>query len=181
VTSRRSRHVALLRAINVGGNNELPMAALREIFDAVGFRDVATYLRSGNVAFTAPAAVARRAPAKVAAEIEARFGYDVPVVTRTLKELSAVHAAHPFADRTDDLKRLHVAFLSAAPAADRAIDPDRSPADRFELRGRDLYLFYPNGVARSKLQNRFIERALGVTSTTRGWRTVGKLLAMAER
>ena len=175
-------HLALLRAINVGGTKKLLMAELRAIFAAAGCADVRTYIQSGNVVFRAEEALAARLPALIRAEIEASKGFTVPVVTRTAAELGGVVRGNPFLAAGADPARLHVGFLAEAPSTARIaeLDPDRSQPDAFEVRGREVYLHFPNGTARSKLTVDYFDRVLGTTITIRNWRTVGRLLDMAS-
>ena len=176
-------HVALLRGINVGGKNLLPMKELVKLFEKAGAVDVATYIQSGNVVFSNPAAALDGFAGEMAAAIEKRFGLRVPVVLRSAKEIAAVLAKNPFLTPRADPKTLHVAFLAAKPAAADAarLDPKRSPGDSFELRGRDLYLHLPNGVAKTKLTNDYLDRTLATVATVRNWNTVGKLVEMSAR
>ncbi len=173
--------VALLRGINVGGKNKLAMKDLVALFEAAGARDVRTHIQSGNVIFTASAAAARRAAKQVEAAL-ARRGLRSPVVLRSAAELAAAVANNPLA-RDADPASLHVAFLSKKPkaAAVAKLDPLRSPPDRFVVRGRDIYLCCPNGVARSKLTNDYFDRSLGVVSTLRNWRTLSKLIELSSQ
>lgn len=173
-----TRFVALLRGVNVGGKNKLPMAALVEICEAAGARDVTTFIQSGNALFRADAAEAAALAPRIAAGIEARFGFRAPVVLRSADELRAVVENNPYA--ADDLDIVHVAFLAGAPSAAQAasLDPNRSPPDEFTLRGRELYLRLPNGVARTKLTNAWLDAKLGTVSTVRNWRTVCKFVAL---
>ncbi len=175
-------HVALLRAINVGGTKKLLMAELRAMFEAAGCVDVRTYIQSGNVVFRAEEALAARIPALITAEIAASKGFQVPVVTRTAGELDAVVSGNPFLAAGADPTKLHVGFLAEAPSAARIaeLDPDRSPPDALEVRRREVYLHFPNGTARSKLTVGYFDRTLGTTTTMRYWRTIGRLLDMAE-
>lgn len=175
--ARAPQHVVLLRAINVGGTGKLPMADLRRMLEALGCTDVRTYIQSGNVVVRAPARLAKRLSSALPDAIEAERGFRPPVLTRTEAELRAVLANNPFVEVTEP-KQLHVAFLGEAPAKDRALDPARSPGDRFALRGRELYLHLPNGVGRTKLDNGYLERTLGTTTTVRNWRTVTTLVEM---
>ncbi len=170
-------YVALLRGINVGGRNKLPMRDLTTIFIDTGCTDVVTYIQSGNVVFRAPAELATRIPKLITDGIAERFGLQVPVVMRSAAEIDAVVSTNPYLDIEPDLTKLHVAFLADRPteAAVDALDPDRSPPDEFELHGREVYLHLPNGAARSKLTNAFFDSKLGTTSTARNWRTVLKL------
>jgi uncharacterized protein (DUF1697 family) len=173
-------YVALLRGINVGGKNKLPMADLAAIFSDLGATNVRTYIQSGNVLFAASPEAASGLPAAVAAAIEARLGLRVPVVLRSASELEAAIEANPFLAAGVSAEQLHVAFLADVPAAERvaALDAARSAPDAFEVRGREVYLHLPNGVARTKLTNDYFDRALATTSTVRNWKTVTTLASM---
>ncbi|MGH7233067.1 MAG: DUF1697 domain-containing protein [Nitrospiraceae bacterium] len=150
----KSKHVALLRGINLG-KNKLPMKSLVEMFTDAGCTEVETYIQSGNLVFGAPASVAKRLPSALAAAITKQFGYRVPVVIHSAKELADVVDNNPFLKRGVDTGTLHVAFLVGVPDAKRVaeLDGSRSPGDSFEVRGRHIYLRLPNGVARTKLTN----------------------------
>ena len=176
-------YVAFLRAVNVGGNNKVPMAKLREALTDAGLEEVATVLQSGNVVFRSrksSAAVAK----VVAGAIEDAFGLKIGVVIRSAAELAALAAHNPFLDGDDDRdpKTLHVAVLSARPTAAvvAKLDPDRSPPDAFAVHGLEVYLSYPSGSGRTKLTLDYLEKTLGVTGTARNWRTVRRLAAMVE-
>jgi uncharacterized protein (DUF1697 family) len=175
-----TEYVALLRGINLGGKNKLPMAALKEIFEASGCRDVRTYIQSGNVLFNADRAVVAGVPALAAARIAEAYGYRVPVLLRTAGELAATVAGNPFLEAGLAEDALHVLFLADAPGPDRIarLSPDRSPPDAFAVRGRDVYLHCPGGLARTRLTNAYFDTRLATTSTGRNWRTVTTLLAL---
>jgi len=175
------RHVALLRGINVGGRNKLPMKDLAAIFTDLGCADVRTYIQSGNVVYAPPAGASHPRPDLVSAPIAARVGLQVPVLTRTASELADALANNPFLTPDADPKALHVLFLAHTPTEDQVadLDPDRSPGDRFEVRGREVYTHCPNGVARTKLTNVWFDRVLTTASTGRNWRTVTRLAEMA--
>ena len=177
-----STHVALLRGVNVGGKNKLPMRDLEAIFGLSGCEAVETYIQSGNVVFKAGAALAKRIPTLITSGIEERFGYRVPVVVRAVEELRDVVGANPFLGTVGDTKTLHVAFLAETPEGDRVaqLDPDRSPPDAFKIRGREIFLHCPNGLGRTRLTNAYFDSKLATTSTVRNWRTVLTLLTMAE-
>ena len=169
-------YAALLRGINVGGNNKIGMAELKVVFAELGFSDVATYIQSGNVVFRGSRADA----AAIELRIEEAFGLRVSVVLRTGAELAAVARGNPFLTTESNPKLLHVVFLDGKPAAGavKQIDPERSPGDRFSLKGRELYLDYPNGSGRTKLTLDYLERRLGVKGTARNWNTVLKLVEL---
>ena len=174
------RFVALLRAVNVGGRNRVPMQDLREALESE-FLNVATLLQSGNVLLTTRTDEAEVAAA-VGRTIEEAFGLVVPVVVRTADEILHVAAHNPFVGDgiEHDPTTLHVAFLAAPPevAAIRTIDPSRSPPDRHVVAGREVYLEYPNGSGRTRLTLDYLETCLGVTGTARNWRTLERLAAL---
>ena len=176
-------YVALLRGINVGGRHKLLMRELAAMFVEAGCEDVRTYIQSGNVAFRADPSLADGLSARIATAIVASHGYQIPVVIRTAADLARVVRGNPFLADGADPTKLYVGFLASAPDPARVarLDPDRSPADAFEVRGDEVYLHFPNGVARSKLTNDYLDRTLGTVSTIRNWRTVCKLHEMASR
>ncbi len=164
----------------MGGKNRLPMADLAGLVTELGCKHVRTYIQSGNVLLEAPAAAAKRLPAALTALIEERTGLRVPVVVRSSSELASVLANNPFLARGVAPSALHVAFLADTPSTARgaALDASRSPGDEFQLVGRDVYLYLPSGMGRTKLTSDYIDRTLGTTSTARNWRTVETLVAM---
>jgi len=176
------RHVALLRGINVGGKNKLPMAALAAMFRDEGAGDVATFIASGNVVFAAAPKLAAALPARIEKRIAADFALRVPVMLRSADELAAAVARNPFVTRGVDENHLFVMFLADRPgaAAARALDPARSPPDAFALVGRELYLSLPNGAARTRLTNAYVDKTLGTIATARNWRTTLKLLTLVS-
>jgi uncharacterized protein (DUF1697 family) len=174
-------HVALLRGINVGGRNTLPMKDLVKIFGDAGGTSARTYIQSGNVIFDAPAG-APGVGDKVAAAIAKRFGFRIPVILRTSQQLLDIIRSNPFLPEVEDPRWLHVYFLADPPAA-RAIaglDPARSAPDVFQVRGQEIYLHLPNGMGRSKLSNAYFDSKLSTISTARNWATILKLSEMME-
>jgi len=174
-------HVALLRGINVGGRNRLPMSDLVRMFSDTGCHRVRTYIQSGNVVFEAAPDLAARIPELIATSIHDRFGFLVPVIVRTAEQLCQVVESNPFLAPSADKRALHVAFLADRPdpAKVATLDPDRSPPDELAIQGREIYLRLPNGVARTKLTNAYLDSRLGTTSTMRNWRTTCRLLELA--
>jgi uncharacterized protein (DUF1697 family) len=176
-------HLALLRGINVGGKNKLPMTELRDMFVAAGCRDVQTYIQSGNVLFTADPDVVAPLAGVITTQIAERFGYRVPVILRTAAQIGDVLRHNPFLAEGAAEETLHVLFLADGPDASRVagLDPDRSPPDAFIVREQEIYLRLPNGVARSKLTNDYFDAKLATISTGRNWRTVTTLCELMER
>jgi uncharacterized protein (DUF1697 family) len=176
------KHAAFLRAVNVGGNNRLPMADLTRIFTDAGCRDVQTYIQSGNVVFTAPAKILKKLPETIAHAIESEFGFRAPVIVRSHEELDTLTKANPFLKAAEAEKTLHVAFLAGTPNADliAKLDPTRCAPDRFHVIGKHMYLHMPNGMGRTKLTNAWIDSKLETISTARNWATVLKLHEMTR-
>ncbi len=174
-------NIALLRGINVGGKNRLPMKDLAAMFVDAGCDDVRTYIQSGNVLFRTEPTRGEDIPSLISASILSHFGYQVPVVARGARELEAIVQANPFVEGGAETDKLHVVFLADLPDAEHvgALDPDRSPPDEFAVRGREIYLHCPNGLARSKLTNSYFDSRLSTISTMRNWKTVRKLLELA--
>lgn len=174
------KHVALLRGINLGSINKIKMADLTRLFAGLGHDDVRTYLQSGNVVFSAGAD-----PEKLAEPIEKaildELGLTVTVLLRTGPDLTKVLRANPYLDRQDDPTKLHVTFLAEAPDPDSSAVPvPGGESAEFTLTGREVYLHCPDGYGRTKLNNAFFEKKLGVAATTRNWRTVVALHDMAD-
>jgi uncharacterized protein (DUF1697 family) len=177
-----TKYAVLLRAVNVGGNNKVPMARLRELAEELGYTDVATYLQSGNLVVSAAAKKASDVETAVADSIRHDLGVDVAVMVRSRKELAAVIAGNPFGDFANDPKRLLVNFLAAQPAAAKldVLDREEFAPERFEFGDRCIYQWFPDGVGRSKLATAPWDRRLGVRGTGRNWRTVTTLLEMLD-
>ena len=175
-------YTALLRGVNVGGKNKLPMKDLVAMFAAAGCADVRSYIQSGNVVFRASAALAERVPGIITSEVADRFGFRAPVVLRSADELEAVRRGNPYLRPGVDVEALHVLFLADRPSRERvaALDPDRSPPDSFAVRGREIYLHCPNGIARTKLTNDYFDSRLATTTTGRNWKTVLALVEMTR-
>jgi len=171
--------VILLRGVNVGGNNVIPMGELRALLTGAGFGGVETYLQSGNVAVSAPGApeaVARRCEALIAAH----FGLDIRSLVRTHAELEAAVRADPLPGAADDPRRYQVTFMESPP--DSEIIPVLSTAatagERFAVVGREIYAWHPEGIAGSRLATLLAGRTLKLTATTRNWTTVTTLLSI---
>jgi uncharacterized protein (DUF1697 family) len=174
------QQVIMLRGINLGPSRRVPMADLRALFGEAGYEDVRTYVQSGNVVLESaakPAELEREA----AALISERFGFEVPVVVRTARELAAVVKLNPLGDVATEPKRYQVSFLSGKPSAEavKALQAAAVEPERVVFHGREIYAWHPDGVARSKLWNALAGKGLGVTATARNWTTVTTLLEMA--
>jgi uncharacterized protein (DUF1697 family) len=173
--------VALLRGINLAGRARVEMARLRDVIEALGYRDVRTHLQSGNVVFTS-----ERAPEEAAREIEgavAEHLISVPVLVRTRDELAKIVELDPLGDVATDTRRYLVTFLSGRPDRRRLRDLDAADfePEAFHVAGREAYVWSPGGVRASRLSYAFWEKHFGLTATARNWNTVTKLLALADQ
>ncbi len=176
-------YVAMLRGINVSGSKPVKMEALRASFEALGFKNVRTYVQSGNVVFEAKERAAAPLGPKIVARIKRDFGFDVPVLVLGAGELARVIEENPFVKQREvDLTKLHVTFLAAAPAAAglKKMEGVSSGRDLFRCLGQTIYLVCPDGYGNTKLSNNAFERALGAAATTRNWKTVTTLATMAS-
>ena len=177
----RGRGVALLRGVNLGPHKRMKMVDLVAVFEKCGCAEIATYIQSGNVVFTAPAGGIDAAMLEAA--IEKRFGFSAPVVLRTAEELDGAIAANPYPNCDQERDRPHISFLADEPLAEHValLDPQRSPGDSFTVRGRELYLLFPTGIANNKLTSQYFDSRLKTTGTARNWRTVLALAEMARK
>jgi uncharacterized protein (DUF1697 family) len=171
------KHVALLRGVNLGPHNRLPMKDLVQMFVEEGCGDVQTFIQSGNVIFGAGPAVLKNLPHVIREKIADRFGYRVPVILRSSRQLARTIEDNPFLLAGKPEKTLHVCFLADPPDAEavKSLDPGRSPGDAFHVSGQDVYMHLPNGMARTKLTNAWLDSKLSTISTARNWATVVKL------
>lgn len=168
-------HVALLRAVNVGGTGKLPMAELRTLCEKAGFTGVRTYIASGNVILGSTLGAAK-VKSTLEALLRTRLGKPCAVMVRTPGDLDAVLGANPYADA--DPSRTLVLFLPEAPpkAARDALASWRIPGrERFALHGRELFMHFPDGMGTSKLKIPFADIGTG-----RNVNTIRALLAMAR-
>jgi uncharacterized protein (DUF1697 family) len=177
-----TRWVLLLRGINVGGGNRIPMRDLVALLEGLGLRDARTSIQSGNAAFLAedgadPGALA----AAITGAIRESHGFAPRALLLPGAAVRAAIEANPFPEATAQPTTLHVCFLAAEPVAPDldALDALRGPRERFALDGVVLYLHLPDGLGRSKLAER-LERHLGVQATVRNWNTVLRLAMLAD-
>ena len=175
--------ISLLRGINVGGHNKIRMEALRELYTSLGLQGAQSLLQSGNVVFASEETDPARLSGRIADAIEKSFGFRAEVLLRTPPELRDAIARSPFADRTGlNPSLLCVTFLAGKPDEDglAGLAKYATAGEEYSLSGRELYLYYPNGMGRSKLTNTVIERHLKTVGTARNWNTVNALLGLAE-
>jgi uncharacterized protein (DUF1697 family) len=168
--------LVLLRGVNVGGRTLLSMADLRVALEGVGLQGVVTVLQTGNL--IVPTGPSENLAGLIETTISEDFALTVRAITRTRGELATLAARHPYLEPGIDPRMVHTIFLDGIPdpglVAD--LDPDRSPPDRFQVSGEEIFLHYPGGSGRSKLSLDYFERKLGVAGTARNWNTIAKLI-----
>jgi uncharacterized protein (DUF1697 family) len=173
--------VALLRSVNVAGHGRLAMPELKASFLDLGYTDVTTYIQTGNVIFRTSKRNAATVEADIESQLEATFGSTPKVILRTVPELTRAVATSPYPKSGADPSRHHVTFLASTPSRAHLakFQPPASGRDELAIIGREVYVHTPDGYARTKLTGTYLERHLGVSSTTRNWNTVTKLCALA--
>ncbi|MFT7677344.1 MAG: hypothetical protein ACI8QC_001322 [Planctomycetota bacterium] len=171
-----TRFLGLLRGINVGGNNRMPMKALIALLEELGASEVRTYIQSGNVSFRWPSKAKAACAKTIRAAIHESFGFEVSLVLLEPKELDAAMLANPFPRATVEPKTLHLSLLEKKPTKPdlAGLDALKGPTESWALNDKVFYLHAPDGIGRSKLAAR-AEKLLGVTSTGRNWRTLNAL------
>ncbi len=176
--------VLLLRSVNVGGHNRVPMADLRRLVASLGATDVVTHLQSGNVVCASPVAPDALAAATARA-LDAELGVAVPVLARTGPELTRLVAAPSFSPADLDPTRLLVTFLDAVPDRRRTAalgaEAGSLGPDRCTVSGSHVFVHCAGRSSDSPFSNAFLERRLGVVATTRNGRTVRALAELAGR
>ena len=163
--------IVLLRAVNVGGTGKLPMSDLKRLCEKTEFRNVRTYIASGNVVAERDGSEAE-VKAALEAELEAYAGKPLGVIVRTAAEMAEVVALNPFPDRAAN--RTVAIFLDRAPPLEALTDIKGQANEEVRLGAREIYVHYPDGIGRSKLRI----PAAG-DGTARNMNTVAKLAAMA--
>lgn len=172
------RYLALLRGINVGGNNRLPMADLVDILSSLGCVAVQTYIQSGNAIFELGRAKRPGLESRISSGIEQRFGFKVLVFLLSAKEVQAILSALPF----PSAEFAHLAILDSPPDPDlvASFNPDRLAGEDFRIEGRVIYFWLPHGVSGSTIMKARFDSRLKTLSTMRNWRTMTELLKRIE-
>jgi len=173
--------ISMLRGINVSGQNKIHMANLKSLYESLGLMDVRTYVQSGNVVFDSREQDTVKLRQSIEAQIETTFGFFVPVLIRTANDFQRILESHPF--EQEDPTRVLVTFLYDRPVQSKWNDMSlyKDKVDEFALGEQEIFLFCPGGYGKTKLSNTFFEKKLDVVSTTRNWKTVNALYAMASK
>ena len=172
-------YIALLRGINIGGNNILPMKELVTILETLGYENIQTYIQSGNVVLRSSKKVGVKDAAEISGAIFRKKGFEPKVLLLSAKQLQDAIKNNPFP--TDNGKALHFLFLESKPGQPNIgqLEALKTESEEFRLDKKVFYLYAPQGVGRSKLAVA-IEKSLGVPVTGRNWNTVSRLASMVE-
>jgi uncharacterized protein (DUF1697 family) len=169
-------YLSILRGINVSGQKMIKMADLKALYETLGFKNITTYIQSGNVVFESK--TKKNLAALIEQKIKNTFGFDVPVIVLTQREMQAIVEQNPFLkEKNIELDRLYVTFLAETPLAEnltKIATYDYSP-EVFVIKEKAAYLYCPKGYGNTKLSNSFFENKLKVKATTRNWNTTNKL------
>lgn len=175
--------ISILRGINVGGKNKIPMVELKALYEKAGFKNVTTYIQSGNVVFTTRKEKIEDIPGKIQQFIFKKYGFQVPVIICTVDEMQSVIDTNPMLkDKSKDMEKLHVTFLSVLAQKEHLdkIKTYQYLPDEYTIVDKEVFIYCPNGYGNTKLSNTFFENKLKVTATTRNWRTVNELLRIGK-
>lgn len=173
-----SKYATFLRGINVVGKNKIKMEALREMFAALGFENVKTYINSGNVIFETAEANDKKLAAKIEKAIEKEFSLNIRVMVRTIDEIEDIIKNNPFDGQFENHKDLHVLFLDEELAAEKRelLLSNNNENETFAVRNREIFCLLRGGFSDSLLGKDYIGKKLKVSATARNWRTVNKVL-----
>ncbi len=177
-------YIALLRGINVSGHKKVPMADLRSMLRKMGFQDISTYIQSGNVVFSSDESNSHTLEKQIKQRIQGTFGFEVPVLVKSIAEFKKIIQQNPFTE-AESLEKNQVYFvlLRDRPLQERVavFQKEEFKNEKFEVTEGCVYLLCQNGYGRAKLNNNLVEQKLKVEATTRNYRTMAKLLEMAEK
>ena len=176
--------VSMLRGVNVGGHNLIKMDALRNVYESLALQNPQTYVQNGNVVFKTEEHRLELLTERIESAIEKQFTFRPRVILRTLSELRSVVARNPFAARNNiNPSKLLVTFLASHPTleARKNVLDVQAGSEELRIDGRELYIYFPSGMARPKLSPALIEKTVKVPGTGRNWNSVTKLLEMAEQ
>lgn len=173
------KYAAFLRGINVGGKTSIKMERLREVFGALGFENVKTYIQSGNVVFETAETDDRKLAARIETAVEKEF-FKTPVMVRSMDALRDAVENNPFAGEEFEDRLFHIVFLSEKLSDEKAamLLSNNKETEKFAVRRREVYCLLREGVADSMLGKKYIDNKLKTPATARSWRTINKILEL---
>ena len=176
-----TKHISILRGINVGGHRKILMADLKALYTKLGYKNIVSYIQSGNVIFEAKEKNQTKIEEKIYNAIKKNYGFEVPVVVRSAEEIAQIISNNPFTKKSEE-ESLHLTFLKEIPKEEnleKIKTFDYAP-DKFKIVGKDVFIHCIGKYNKTKLANNFFEKILKVGATTRNWKTVNKLLELSK-
>lgn len=176
-----NRKIAILRGINVGGKRKILMADLKILCEKLEFKDIETYIQSGNLIFNSKIENPELENI-IEKSIKEKFGFDVPTIVRNSNELRTCIDKNPYVDKDADINQLHLTFLKDKPTnenLEKLLTYNYEP-DKFKIHEKNVFLFCEGKYHKSKLTNNFFEKKLKVGATTRNWKTILKLIELTK-
>jgi uncharacterized protein (DUF1697 family) len=176
--------ITMLRAINMTGHNAIKMTRLAGLIRHIGYSNAETYIQSGNIVYTCHCRNINDVSLIIRKAILSEFNYDIAVITRTSEDMKKIISGNPFLEEPGfDPSKMAILFLEHKPSDEQVMKVAGIdlPPDKFHINGSEIYVYCPNGFGKTKLYTNFFEAKMKVTGTARNWRTVNKLLEMAEK
>jgi uncharacterized protein (DUF1697 family) len=173
------RYVALLRGINVGGQKKIKMIDLKNLFESLNFKNVKTYIQSGNVIFDYDPTDTIKLANQIEKKISETFGFLVKTIIRTGEEFINIVNNNPFVKEPGiELDKLHVTLMLDIPDPSTVLflDVKKEENEKFLIISREIYLYCPNGYGSTKLNNTMLEKKLKTVATTRNWKTINNIV-----
>ncbi len=176
--------ISILRGINVSGQRKILMADLKALYENLKFKDVITYIQSGNVIFkTSEKSSNQSLSLLIEKAILKQYKFDVPVIVRSIEEIENTIAINPFLkEKNINIEKLHVTFLAETPTQINldSLKNINYPPDKFIVIDKEVFLYCPDNYGETKLSNKFFETKLKVAATTRNWKTINKLVEISN-
>lgn len=174
-------YIAVLRGINVSGQRMINMKDLKALMIKAGFTNVMTYIQSGNIVFGSEEKNTKTHEKKITEVIQGHYGFEVPILILTVSDIEKILQNNPYLDGKKDITKLHVTLLEKSPDSKllTSTRDEKYQSDEFHIDGTLIYLYCPDGYGMTKFSTMFFEKKLGVTATTRNWKTIESLERLA--
>lgn len=176
-------YISLLRGINVSGQKKIQMKDLKSLYESLGFKNVITYIQSGNVIFSCEEEIELKLVDIISTKIRDVFSFNVSIVIRSKDDWVKIIENNTFINRKDiNPEKLHITLLSQVPSEINTdvLDKVKHSSEEYVFGEREIYLYCPEGYGRTMLSNNYIESKLKVSATTRNWKTINKLFEIAN-
>jgi uncharacterized protein (DUF1697 family) len=176
-------YISMLRGINISGHRMIKMDALNALYVEIGFKNIQTYIQSGNVIFQHQNENISELEKSISEGIRQKFGFEVPVIIKALEDLRQIIETNPFLnDKTKDIAKIYLTFLSSVPDREKfnKIGEGQNFEEEYRLIDSTIFIYCPNGYGNTKLSTNFLESKLKLTATSRNWKTTLQLLKIAE-